>query len=164
MTQRSLLSALDMTSPADYSCQDLQGQPFRDADLDGADFTGADLRSADFTNASLVKADFTGAKFGIRPLAGGILLALAMAVSALAGLSSAYFMQTMRERVVSLDWQSLTDWQEKLANSLIIIVIVTFLVLLIVKGVGVALPTLVGLIAVAVVVRPRVPRNRADSG
>jgi hypothetical protein len=138
-----------MTPTADHSDQDLTGQSFRGADLDGAEFTGTDLRSADFTGASLVKADFTNAKLGIRPLAGGILLGLAMIVSAMAGLSSAYFMQTMRERVASLDWQSLTDWQDKLANSLIVIVIVTFLALLIMKGAGAALPTLVGLIAVA---------------
>jgi hypothetical protein len=74
-----------MTSPLDHSNQALQGQSFRDTDLDGADFTGADLRSADFTNASLVKADFTNAQFGIRPFVGGVILALAMAVSALAG-------------------------------------------------------------------------------
>ncbi|MCL1588041.1 MAG: pentapeptide repeat-containing protein [Actinomycetia bacterium] len=141
-----------MASTTDHSSQNLSGQTFRGADLDGADFTGADLRSADFTDASLVKADFTNAKFGISPLAAGVLLALAMIVSALAGLSSAYFMQTMRERVASLDWQSLTDWQDKLANSLIVIVIVTFLVILIMKGAGVALPSLVGLIAVAFVV------------
>ena len=110
------------------------------------------MRGADFSGASLVRADFTNARFGIRPIAGAILLGMAMVVSGLAGLSSAYFMQTMRERVASLDWLTLTDWQDKLANSLIVIVIVTFLVILVMKGAGAALPTLVGLIAVAFVV------------
>ena len=136
-----------MTSPLDHSNQDLRGQSFRGGDLNGADFAGADLRGVDFSNASLVEADFTEARFGMGPLASAILLAAAMAVSALAGLSTAFFMQSMRERL-----QSGTDWQDGFAGVLMLTVIATFIAILVMKGARTALPSLVGLIAVAFIV------------
>jgi hypothetical protein len=132
-----------MMSPIDHSNQNLSGQSFRDADLDGADFSGADLRSADFTGASLVEADFTNALLGIRLIAGALLLGAAMVVSAVAGLATAYFMQVMRERLSSGEWQDL------LANGLIITVIAAFVAILVWKGAGEALPSLGVLILVA---------------
>jgi len=131
------------TPPLDYAKQDLRGVPFKAAHLDGADFTGADVRGADFSGASLVRADFTNARFGIRPIAGAVLLGMAMVVSGLAGLSTAFFMQVMIERLNS------ADWQDTLANGLIIVVIATFLAILVLKGAGEALPSLGVLILVA---------------
>lgn len=134
-----------MTPTVDHSDQDLRGQSFRDVGLDSADFAGADLLGADFTDASLVKANFTDAELGIRPVAGAILLGLAMFVSALAGLSAAYFTQVMTDRLRE------TDWQDMLANGFVITVVATFLVILVMKGASKALPSLGGLILVAFV-------------
>ena len=136
-----------MTSLPDYSNQDLRGRSFRDADLDGADFTGADLRGADFSNSSLIKADFTDARFGIRRIASVILLGAAMVVSALAGLSIAFFMQSLRESLYLG-----TDWQDGLASIIMLLVIATFLVILVMKGAHTALPSLGVLIVVAFLV------------
>ena len=136
-----------MTSSLDFSNQNLRGHSFRDDDLDGADFAGADLRGADFRGSSLVGADFAKARFGIRPVASAVLLGAAMVVSALAGLSTAFFMQAMRERLTSG-----TDWQDGLASIFMLTVIATFVAILVMKGARTALPSLVGLIAVAFIV------------
>jgi hypothetical protein len=66
-----------------------------------------------------------------------------MVVSAVAGLATAYFMQVMRERLSSGDWQDL------LANGLIITVIAAFVAILVWKGAGEALPSPGVLILVA---------------
>ena len=135
-----------MTSSLDFSDRDLRGRSFRGGELNGANFEGTDLRGADFTGASLVGADFTKARFGMRPIASATLLGAALLVSALAGLATAFFMQSLRERL----YQG-SDWQDGLASVIMLTVIAIFIAILVTKGASFALPSLPALIAVAFV-------------
>ncbi len=55
-----------MTTPQNFSGQNLRGRSFKGQDLAGANFSGADIRGANFTDANLTEANFTGAKAGLQ--------------------------------------------------------------------------------------------------
>ena len=114
----------------DYSGQNLRGRSFEGASLDSADFTDADLRGANFSHASLVGANFTDARMGVRTIVGLVLLATAMAVSVLAGVIVGNFAEITREQASS------SDWRDVFAGVLMILVTVSFIVMLLIKGVS----------------------------
>lgn len=111
-----------------YSNRDLRGESFRDQDLTGSDFTAADVRGADFSRARLVEADFTGARLGVRPMTGLLILTGALLVSIAAGLAIGDLAQLTRDRATS------SDWRDVFAGSLLMIVVLTFLAALVLRG------------------------------
>lgn len=54
-----------MTTPQNFSGQNLRGHSFKGQDLVGADFSGADIRGVNFANACLIGANFSYAQAGI---------------------------------------------------------------------------------------------------
>ena len=135
-----------MTVQSDYHAQELRGASFQNARLDHANFSDSDLRGADFTGASLVGTDFTHARLGVRPLTGAVLLAAALLVSIIAGLVTGYFMTAMRERVTS------SEWQDVLGGWLLLAIVVTFLLVLVFRGVDTALRVFLVVAALAIAI------------
>jgi hypothetical protein len=115
-----------------YSGQDLRSGSFRGELLDGADFTESDLRGANFSGASLVGANFTDARMGVRTVTGLVMLAGALVVSVLAGVAVGHVAEATREQASS------SDWRDVLASVLMILVIVSFIATLILKGASTA--------------------------
>ena len=128
----------------DFGGRDLRGRSFRDQDLTEADFRGADVRGADFTNAHLAHANFTNARLGVRPLTGALLLAAALAVSIVAGVTIGYFADAVRDSAVA------PDWRDKLGGWLLVLVVVVFLGFLVWRGIREA--AIATLIVLAIVV------------
>jgi hypothetical protein len=95
-----------MSQPQNHQDTNLRRRSFRGQNLDGGDFSGADVRGADFTDASLVDANFTDAHIGLSPLTGIVLLAVAVATAALAGVVIGWMASETRTRMFSGDWQA----------------------------------------------------------
>lgn len=118
-----------MSSNHEFRGRDLRGTSFRDQDLNGADFGEADVRGVDFTDATLVNADFTDAKLGVRPLTATLLLLAALAISVTAGVMIGFFADTIRDGTIS------SDWRDKLAGWLLVVIVITFFGVLIARGI-----------------------------
>lgn len=133
-----------MTTNVDHHGEDLRGQSFCDQTLDDGDFAGADVRGADFSRASLVDANFSNARIGVTPLTGALLLGAAIVISIAAGLVTGYFINAIRERLQS------SEWQDLLGGWLLLAVVIAFLVILLRNGVVSALKIFL-IVALAVI-------------
>ena len=133
-----------MTAQINYHGHDCRGRSFRRAKLDGADFTEADLRGADFTEASLVEADFTDAHIGVKPLAGALILVVAVFVSIAAGVVVGLLADGMRQRITS------SEWQDLLGGILLLALIALFFYVLMKDGIQRALKTFFIVVFIAV--------------
>jgi hypothetical protein len=129
----------------DYSGQNLRGRSFQGELLDGADFTESDLRGADFSRASLIGADFTDARMGVRTVAGLVMFAGAVVVSVLAGVAIGNLAEATREQASS------SDWRDVLASVLMILVIVSFIATLLLKGASTAFRAFAVVISLVVI-------------
>ena len=128
-----------------YSGQNLRGRSFQGELLDGADFTESDLRGADFSHASLVGADFTDARVGVRTVTTLVMLAGAVVVSVLAGVAVGKLAEATREQASS------SDWRDVLASVLMILVIVSFIATLLLKGASTAFQVFAVVISLVVI-------------
>jgi len=130
----------------DYNSQNLRGRSFEGALLDSADFTDADLRGADFSYASLVGANFTDARMGVRTITGLVLLGVAMVVSILAGVAVGQFAAMVREEASS------SDWRDVFAAALMVLVVVSFIAILLLKGASKAFRAFAVVVAAVVLI------------
>ncbi len=130
----------------DYRGRDLRGRSFEGAMLDGADFSGADLRGTDFSRASLVEANLTDARIGVRPITALVMLTGAMVVSVLAGVAVGQFADMIREQASS------SDWRDIFAALLMVLVAVSFIATLLLKGASMAFRAFAVVVAAVVLV------------
>jgi hypothetical protein len=129
----------------DYGGQNLRGRSFRGELLDRADFTESDLRGADFSHASLIGTDFTDARLGVRTVTGLVIFAGAVVVSVLAGVAVGSLAEATREQASS------SDWRDVLASVLMILVIVSFIATLLLKGASTAFRAFAVVISLVVI-------------
>lgn len=114
--------------------------------LDGVDFSGADLRGTDFSRASLVEANLTDARIGVRPITALVMLTGAMVVSVLAGVAVGQFADMIRDQASS------SDWRDIFAAVLMVLVAVSFIATLLLKGASMAFRAFAVVVAAVVLV------------
>ena len=113
----------------DFRGEKLRGQNFKGQNLAGADFSGADIRSTNFTNANLTNANFSRANAGLQCRWAISLILLTFLLSGLSGLFAG----------VAGAWVApifdASSVENQITGWVALATIVTFLILLVRKGV-----------------------------
>lgn len=127
----------------DFCGESLRGQNFKGKDLSGANFSGSDIHSTNFTNANLKGTNFAHAKAGLQKRGVIGLIVASFLFSVLSGFLSAY-----AGFFVSLIFDS-SNLPEQIVGCASLAIIVVFLFLLLRKGIGAVVVTLVLFVSLA---------------
>ncbi len=127
--------------PDEIQKKNLQNVDFRGQNLTGEDFSNADIRGANFSSAVLVAANFSNAKAGLPIIWTIALITLSIILSLFAGLITAY----ATAYVISL--LSGDTFGGRISAIFYLITLISFLIIILWKGLGAKLTTLSVLIA-----------------
>ena len=118
---------------ADDDAPTLRRKSFRGRALEGADFSGADLRGADFTGADLRSASFRNARAGSGRWASAVILSIAIAAAAAAGVLIGFAVEETNERLSS------DDLDEVVVAGAVIVTLVVLVTVIFWRGFDMAL-------------------------
>ena len=131
----------------DFSHQNLRNTKFANEDLSHASFINPDLRSADFSGSNLAGANLSKVKTGITPLNIFLIFLMTLVTSALSG-----YIAMLAGRTIQIMLAS-NDNKIRMAAILTLVIIVSFIIFAIMRGVGNAFRKLIlptSLLAVAI--------------
>ena len=131
----------------DFSHQNLRNTKFANEDLSHASFINADLRGADFSGSNLAGANLSKVKTGITPLNIFLIFLMTLVTSALSG-----YIAMLAGRTIQIMLAS-NDNKIRMAAILTLVIIVSFIIFAIMRGVGNAFRKLIlptSLLAVAI--------------